>query len=194
MTTSSIVRTLSTLTAASALVFGLAACGSDSVDNSSEGSSSAAVPSVSSSATAGSDKDDKDNEDSKDAKKSESEKSSDSGSSNSGGRSEPQPEDGAVEQVEEVPQAGGRTEEDQQYLSALKDGGIDLKKSGDDRSGLEDSLIAAGVSYCRAQENDQEDVLLPLAAGQLKSIGVVDGEPQETEKVLVDAAKSAYCQ
>lgn len=190
MAFSSTIRTLSSAVAVTTLLAVLVACGSDSVDNSTEGTTSATVPSVTGSATA---KADKDAKDSKSSKKNDSEKS---GSHNGNGAngSAPQAQDGSVKKVEEVPQDGGRAEADEKFLKKIKDGGVDLNKAGADRVGLEDSLISAAVYYCKQHERGEEDFLLPLAAGQLKTLGAIDGNPQEAEKVLVNAAKSAYCQ
>lgn len=186
-TRSTVLRGFCATAVSSVLVLGIAACGSDSVDNSSaEATNSATVPSVSSSA---SDKSDK--KDSKDKNSTSSESASEKKFS---GKSEPLPEDGGVEQVDKVPSGAAHSEEDKKFLDALRKKGIDLSKTDAEKSGLEDSVIAAGTSYCRAQEDGQQDTLLPLAAGQLQSLGIVNGDPRETEKVLVDAAKSAYCQ
>lgn len=167
----------------------LTACGGDeTVDNSAE---STTVPSVTESATetekSDDDKDDKDGE---------------SGSSE--GNDAPEPagdrggapaQDGAVDEVDDIPSGAQRSDEDKDFLKRLKDSGIDLAKANDaaEIGGLEDQLIAAGHAHCTAEGGGQADVYTPLAAGQLEANGVIDGDPKKAEDAIRKAAKSAYC-
>lgn len=173
----------------------LTACGGDeTVDNSAE---STTVPSVTESATeTEKSDDDKDGKDAKDGKDGES------GSSE--GNDAPEPagdrggapaQDGAVDEVDDIPSGAQRSDEDKDFLKRLKDSGIDLAKANDaaEIGGLEDQLIAAGHAHCTAEGGGQADVYTPLAAGQLEANGVIDGDPKKAEDAIRKAAKSAYC-
>lgn len=175
----------------------LTACGSDeTVDNSAE---STTVPSVTESATETEKADGDDDKDGKDAK---DDKDSESGSSE--GNDAPEPagdrggapaQDGAVDEVDDIPSGAQRSDEDKDFLKRLKDSGIDLAKANDaaEIGGLEDQLIAAGHAHCTAEGGGQADVYTPLAAGQLEANGVIDGDPKKAEDAIRKAAKSAYC-
>lgn len=174
----------------------LTACGGDeTVDNSAE---STTVPSVTESATEKSD-DKKDDEDAKDGA---DDKDGESGSSEgndapepAGDRSGAPAQDGAVDEVDDIPSGAQRSDQDKDFLKRLKDGGIDLAKANDaaEIGGLEDQLIAAGHAHCTAEGGGQADVYTPLAAGQLEANGVIDGDPKKAEDAIREAAKSAYC-
>lgn len=164
----------------------LTACGGDeTVDNSAE---STTVPSVTESAT--------------ETEKSDDDKDGESGSSE--GNDAPEPagdrggapaQDGAVDEVDDIPSGAQRSDEDKDFLKRLKDSGIDLAKANDaaEIGGLEDQLIAAGHAHCTAEGGGQADVYTPLAAGQLEANGVIDGDPKKAEDAIRKAAKSAYC-
>lgn len=174
----------------------LTACGGDeTVDNSAE---STTVPSVTESATE-TEKSDGDDKDGKDAKDGE-----DGESGSSEGNDAPEPagdrggapaQDGAVDEVDDIPSGAQRSDEDKDFLKRLKDSGIDLAKANDaaEIGGLEDQLIAAGHAHCTAEGGGQADVYTPLAAGQLEANGVIDGDPKKAEDAIRKAAKSAYC-
>lgn len=173
----------------------LTACGGDeTVDNSAE---STTVPSVTESATATEKSDDD-----KDGKDGADDKDGESGSSE--GNDAPEPagdrdgapaQDGAVDEVDDIPSGTQRSDQDKDFLNRLKDGGIDLAKANDaaEIGGLEDQLIAAGHAHCTAEGGGQADVYTPLAAGQLEANGVIDGDPKKAEDAIREAAKSAYC-
>ncbi len=172
----------------------LTACGGDeTVDNSAE---STTVPSVTESA---SETEKSDGDDGKDAKDGE-----DSESGSSEGNDAPEPagdrdgapaQDGAVDEVDNIPSGTQRSDQDKDFLKRLKDSGIDLAKANDaaEIGGLEDQLIAAGHAHCTAEGGGQADVYTPLAAGQLEANGVIDGDPKKAEDAIREAAKSAYC-
>ena len=177
----------------------LTACGGDeTVDNSAE---STTVPSVTESEESkdGKDKDgeDKDGKDKdKDGEDGESGSAEDSeASAPAGGRDGAPAQDGTVDEVDEIPSGTQRSDEDKDFLNRLKDGGIDLSKANDaeEIGGLEAQLIAAGHAHCTAEGGGQADVYTPLAAGQLETNGVIDGDPKKAEDAIREAAKSAYC-
>lgn len=170
----------------------LTACGGDeTVDNSAE---STTVPSVTESDESESEKSkddkDKDGEDDKSGSAEDSE-----ASAPAGGRDGVPAQDGTVDEVDEIPSGTQRSDEDKDFLNRLKDGGIDLSKANDTEEigGLEDQLIAAGHAHCTAEGGGKADVYTPLAAGQLETNGVIDGDPKKAEDAIREAAKSAYC-
>lgn len=175
----------------------LTACGDDeTVDNSTESS----VPSVSASESGSKSDEGKDGKDSKDGDKDgdgESGSSSTEGSDAPGSASQggAPAHDGGVDEVDEIPSGAQRSDKDKDFLNRLKDGGIDLTKADDasDIGGLEDQVIAAGQAHCTAEGGGKADVYTPLAAGQLKENGVIDGDPKKAEEAIRNAAKSAYC-
>ncbi|OFM59854.1 hypothetical protein HMPREF2678_05065 [Corynebacterium sp. HMSC058E07] len=168
----------------------LTACGDDeTVDNSTESS----VPSVSASESGSKSDKDKDGKDGDGESGSSSTEGSDApGSAGQGGAPA---HDGGVDEVDEIPNGAQRSDKDKDFLNRLKDGGIDLTKADDasDIGGLEDQVIAAGQAHCTAEGGGKADVYTPLAAGQLKENGVIDGDPKKAEEAIRNAAKSAYC-
>lgn len=173
----------------------LTACGGDeTVDNSAE---STTVPSVTESATetekSDDNKDDKDGADDKDGESGSSE--GNDAPEPAGDRDGAPAQDGAVDEVDDIPSGTQRSDQDKDFLKRLKDGGIDLAKVNDaaEIGGLEDQLIAAGHAHCTAEGGGQADVYTPLAAGQLEANGVIDGDPKKAEDAIREAAKSAYC-
>lgn len=168
----------------------LTACGDDeTVDNSTESS----VPSVSASESGSKSDKDKDGKDGDGESGSSSTEGSDApGSAGQGGAPA---HDGGVDEVDEIPTGAQRSDKDKDFLNRLKDGGIDLTKADDasDIGGLEDQVIAAGQAHCTAEGGGKADVYTPLAAGQLKENGVIDGDPRKAEEAIRNAAKSAYC-
>ena len=180
----------------------LTACGDDeTVDNSTESS----VPSVSASESGSKSDKDKSDEDKtdKDSKDGDKDGDGESGSSSTEGSDAPgsagqggaPAHDGGVDEVDEIPTGAQRSDKDKDFLNRLKDGGIDLTKADDasDIGGLEDQVIAAGQAHCTAEGGGKADVYTPLAAGQLKENGVIDGDPRKAEEAIRNAAKSAYC-
>ena len=161
------------------LLLAVTACGDDSTAENPGDAASSSVPSVSQSASASAEP--------------SAESSAPAPENNNGGGAPA--EDSGAEQVEEVPSGTGRSSEDQDYLNRLKDGKVDLSKApgASEPGGTEDQLIAAGRGYCQSKEAGGEDVFTALAAGQLKTQGVVDGDPEDVQKTIVDAANEAYC-
>ncbi|MGM1324318.1 hypothetical protein ACS0VJ_10055 [Corynebacterium macclintockiae] len=175
----------------------LTACGDDeTVDNSTESS----VPSVSAPESESKSDEDKDG---KDGDGEDKDSDGESGSSSTEGSDAPgsasqggaPAHDGGVDEVDEIPSGAQRSDKDKDFLNRLKDGGIDLTKADDasDIGGLEDQVIAAGQAHCTAEGGGKADVYTPLAAGQLKENGVIDGDPKKAEEAIRNAAKSAYC-
>ena len=167
------------LASALPLLLAVTACGDDSTAENPGDAASSSVPSVSQSASASAEP--------------SAESSAPAPENNNGGGAPA--EDSGAEQVEEVPSGTGRSSEDQDYLNRLKDGKVDLSKApgASEPGGTEDQLIAAGRGYCQSKEAGGEDVFTALAAGQLKTQGVVDGDPEDVQKTIVDAANEAYC-
>lgn len=161
------------------LLLAVTACGDDSTAENPGDAASSSVPSVGQSASASAEP--------------SAESSAPAPENNNGGGAPA--EDSGAEQVEEVPSGTGRSSEDQDYLNRLKDGKVDLSKApgASEPGGTEDQLIAAGRGYCQSKEAGGEDVFTALAAGQLKTQGVVDGDPEDVQKTIVDAANEAYC-
>ena len=172
----------------------LTACGGDeTVDNSAE---STTVPSVTESASETEKSDGDDGKDGKDGEDSESGSSEDNDAPEPAGDRDGAPaQDGAVDEVDNIPSGTQRSDQDKDFLKRLKDSGIDLAKANDaaEIGGLEDQLIAAGHAHCTAEGGGQADVYTPLAAGQLEANGVIDGDPKKAEDAIREAAKSAYC-
>lgn len=162
------------------LLLAVTACGDDSTAENPGDAASSSVPSVGQSASANAEP------------SAESSAPAPENNNHSGGAPA---EDSGAEQVEEVPSGTGRSSEDQDYLNRLKDGKVDLSKApgASEPGGTEDQLIAAGRGYCQSKEAGGEDVFTALAAGQLKTQGVVDGDPEDVQKTIVDAANEAYC-
>lgn len=167
---------------AGACVLLLAACGSDATVDNSDNSST--VPSVTTSTAKPSDAPTPVNPE--DAQGNAGDNQANGGAA----------QDGNVNEVDQVPTQASRTPEDEKYLSMLKDKGVDVTKAeGSDKTGgLEDQVIAAGRAHCEAKKDNKPDIFLPVAAGQLTTMGVYQGEPQEAEKIMQDAATEAYCQ
>ncbi len=183
----------------------LVACGGASVDNSAVSSTTPAVATTSATA---------------DAAKNSATDTTDSAAAAPATKQTSQPrstqsavqaQDGSVERVEAPPAGAERTAADKDFLATLQQQGIDLQEAGEKAAaaaaelgieqpasaaeltrGIEDSLIAAGHSYCNTPEGNS-DLLIPLAAGQLQAKGLV-ADPREAEKIIIDAARSAYCQ
>lgn len=150
----------------------LAACGGDStVDSDDETQSS--VPSVSSSAPASS------SPSSSDAPTSAA---PDTGSGDS-------PRDGEVNEVEEPGgEVAPRTDEDDAFLSQLKDNGIDVEDSA-----IQDQVIAAAREQCLANEEGRDGFAVPMIAGQLEVQELTDVSAEDAQRIITEAAESHYC-
>lgn len=97
---------------------------------------------------------------------------------------EPQPEDGAAEEIEEIPeQTAERSPEEQALLSEVGEGGIDT-------AGVEDQIIGAAATVC---DTEGQNVIVPAAAGQLVEQGKTELSPEEAASLIESAANSAYC-
>lgn len=116
----------------------------------------------------------------------ESDSDADSGAAPGG---ENAPQDGEVEEVEEP---GGepapRTEEDDAFLAQLKDNGIEV---GD--SAIEDQVIASGREQCLANEEGRDSFAVPMVAGQLQALEMTDKDPEESGRLIREAAEAHYC-
>lgn len=171
----------------------LVACGDDAtVDNSAK---STTVPSVSGSAAKSSGKSASKSADpsaDKTADASASPSSTSAPQSSGGGQSA---QDGGVEKVSEVPTGAQRSKEDKAFLDKLKGKNIDVSKLKDANAigGIEDQLIAAGRAHCDSKQNNKNDIYTPLAAGQLVSQGILQGDPKAVEGTIRDAAQASYC-
>lgn len=147
------------------------ACGTGSTVDNSEQADNTAVPSVSASA-----KPDKGDDKGKDDSKDEGASSGDHGATGKG------TQDGAVEEVEDVPEGDDRSEEEEHFLAALEKSGVHFDKVDDaDRNAVESQIIAAGYHHCR----ESDTPLIGVAAGQMLAQGLVDppkGDDALTQK------------
>ncbi|MGP9724491.1 DUF732 domain-containing protein [Corynebacterium sp. AOP40-9SA-29] len=163
--------------AASALLLAgtLAACGGDSTVDSDETQTD--VPSVSSSASS-----------------SASPSSSDAPTSaapdaDAGSGSGDSPRDGEVNEVEEPGgEVAPRTDEDDAFLSQLKDNGIDVEDSA-----IQDQVIAAAREQCLANEEGRDGFAVPMIAGQLEVQELTDVSAEDAQRIITEAAESHYC-
>jgi hypothetical protein len=99
------------------------------------------------------------------------------------------PQDGGVEEVEEP---GGepapRSDEDDAFLSQLKDNGIDVTDSD-----IQDQIIASGREQCLANEEDRDSFAVPMIAGQLEAQKLTDVDPEEAGRIIAESAEAHYC-
>lgn len=154
----------------------LAACGGSTVDNTE--SSSTDVPSASTTPSA-----------------SQSVTSSAPSGSGATASREPEARDGSVNEVTTLPSSEEREKQEEDYLAALTDGGVDFDAAKEEtsQSGLEDQALAAGHSQCDLEGSPVAEILIPLAAGQFVEQGLFDGTPQQLEGIMIDNAKSKLC-
>lgn len=147
----------------------LAACGGDStVDSDDETQSS--DPRVSSSAPASS-------------------SPSSSGAPTSAASDSDSPRDGEVNEVEEPGgEAAPRTDEDDAFLSQLKDDGIDVEDTA-----IQDQVIAAAREQCLANEEGRDGFAVPMIAGQLEVQELTDVSAKDAQRIITEAAESHYC-
>lgn len=164
------------------IVLGISACGSESTVDNAPGSTETTVPSVSSAAPAPS--------------------TSAAANSPAAPAGEPAPEDAepavqdsGAEEVTSVPADSQRSTEDQEFLQALENNGVDLSREqgATQPGGVQDQVIAAARGYCSSKAEGKTDVFTALAAGQLQAQRIVDKSPEEIQKYIKDAADSAYC-
>lgn len=162
--------------AASALLLAgtLAACGGDSTVDSDDDTQTN-VPSVSSSASS-----------------SASPSSSDAPTSaapDTGSGSGDSPRDGEVNEVEEPGgEVAPRTDEDDAFLSQLKDNGIDVEDSA-----IQDQVIAAAREQCLANEEGRDGFAVPMIAGQLEVQELADVSAEDAQRIITEAAENHYC-
>lgn len=160
--------------AASALLLAgtLAACGGDSTVDSDDDTQTN-VPSVSSSASSSA------SPSSSDAPTSAA---PDTGSGDS-------PRDGEVNEVEEPGgEVAPRTDEDDAFLSQLKDNGIDVEDSA-----IQDQVIAAAREQCLANEEGRDGFAVPMIAGQLEVQELTDVSAEDAQRIITEAAENHYC-
>ncbi|MDN5581437.1 MULTISPECIES: DUF732 domain-containing protein [unclassified Corynebacterium] len=162
--------------AASALLLAgtLAACGGDSTVDSDDDTQTN-VPSVSSSASS-----------------SASPSSSDAPTSaapDTGYGSGDSPRDGEVNEVEEPGgEVAPRTDEDDAFLSQIKDNGIDVEDSA-----IQDQVIAAAREQCLANEEGRDGFAVPMIAGQLEVQELTDVSAEDAQRIITEAAENHYC-
>lgn len=100
---------------------------------------------------------------------------------------EPQPQDQAAREVDEVPEATlPRTPEDVHYLGEISDSDIDI-------DGVEDQLIGTASTVCGGGESELNRATLPAVAGQLIEQGRTDKSVEEVVEIIETAATDAYC-
>lgn len=99
----------------------------------------------------------------------------------------PQPQDQGAQEVSEVPNPQPeRSEEDTTFLGGLSDGGIDV-------AGVEDQLIGAASTVCRAEDSDIGQVTVTAVAGQLVEQQRTDLNPEAAVSLIENEARAAYC-
>src|SRR5699024_7482500 len=80
-------------------------------------------------------------------------------------------QDGAVEEVEDVPEGEDRSEGEESFLAALEKSGVHFDKVDEaSRNAVESQIIAAGYHHCR----ESDTPLIGVAAGQMLAQGRVD--------------------
>ncbi|MDO5511256.1 hypothetical protein [Corynebacterium sp.] len=100
---------------------------------------------------------------------------------------EPQPQDQAAREVDEVPEAAfPRTPEDVRYLGAISDAEIDV-------DGVEDQLIGTASTVCDGGDSDLNRSTLPAVAGQLIEQGRTDKPVEDVVEIIETAATDSYC-
>ena len=100
---------------------------------------------------------------------------------------EPQPQDQAAREVDEVPEAAlPRTPEDVHYLGEISDADINI-------DGVEDQLIGTASTVCGGDESELNRATLPAVAGQLIEQGRTDKSVEEVVEIIETAATDAYC-
>lgn len=100
---------------------------------------------------------------------------------------EPQPQDQAAREVDEVPEAAlPRTPEDVHYLGEISDADINI-------DGVEDQLIGTASTVCGGDESELNRATLPAVAGQLIEQGRTDKSVEEVVEIIEIAATDAYC-
>jgi hypothetical protein len=174
------------------LVASVAACGGDStVDNDSTEVPSVAAESGSDSSSeapeSGAAESETPESDAAESDAAESDAADGGNDSAPGGENAPQ--DGGVEEVEEP---GGepapRSDEDDAFLSQLKDNGIDVTDSD-----IQDQIIASGREQCLANEEDRDSFAVPMIAGQLEAQKLTDVDPEEAGRIIAESAEAHYC-
>ncbi|MGP6175239.1 DUF732 domain-containing protein [Corynebacterium sp. A21] len=102
-------------------------------------------------------------------------------------RPEPLPQDGAAEEIEEIPeQTIERSPEEEAFLGEVAEGEIDI-------TGVEEQLIGAAATVCESVESGNENVIVPAVAGQLVEQGKTQLPAEEAATLIESAAESAYC-
>lgn len=97
----------------------------------------------------------------------------------------PPPEDRGAREISEIPETEAPTSaEDQEYLAALEDAGVDV-------AGVEASLVGTASTVC-ATEGDA-NVTASAVAGQLIEQGRTELEHGEATELIEESARAAYC-
>lgn len=97
----------------------------------------------------------------------------------------PPPEDQGAREISEIPETDAPTSaEDQEYLAALEDAGVDV-------AGVEASLVGTASTVC-ASEGDA-NVTASAVAGQLIEQGRTELEHGEATELIEESARAAYC-
>lgn len=97
--------------------------------------------------------------------------------------------DGGVSEITELPPASSvRSGTDDKFLDGLKDNGLDITDQV-----TQDQIIAAGHEQCQANEEGRDSFSVPAIAGQLQALGLTDKDPEDTAKIIRDAAEANYC-
>lgn len=95
----------------------------------------------------------------------------------------PQAQDRGAREIDEVPeQVPVTSDEDQGYLDALREDGVNV-------DGVEDQLIGAAGAACSLEDN----VTIPAVAGQLIEQNRTDMDHAELVGLIENQARSAYC-
>ncbi|AGF73617.1 DUF732 domain-containing protein [Corynebacterium halotolerans] len=99
----------------------------------------------------------------------------------------PQPQDQGAQEVSEVPTPQPeRSGEDTAFLGGLSDGGIDV-------NGVEDQLIGAASTVCRAEESGIGEVTVTAVAGQLVEQQRTELTAEDAVALIENEARAAYC-
>lgn len=97
--------------------------------------------------------------------------------------------DGGVTEITELPPAASvRTETDDKFLDTIKGDGLDVTDQV-----TQDQIIAAGHEQCQANEEGRDSFSVPAVAGQLRELGITDRDPEDTARIIREAAEANYC-
>ncbi|KQB83466.1 DUF732 domain-containing protein [Corynebacterium lowii] len=99
-----------------------------------------------------------------------------------------QEHDLGAREIESLPEPqGATTKEEQDYLDAVAEGGVDTEK-------VSDQLIAAAQSVCTAAEEGGEgDATAQAIGGQLAEQGYTELDAAKAAELIESAARKSYC-